>query len=76
MTWTYSITDSADMEVYDHGGSLISTVKNDGEGIRLPTDVEEIMMQDAQGARMAGDMIRWREVHIRLATGDIERREG
>jgi len=63
------------MEVYDHNGNLISTVTNDGSGIRLPDDVEEVMVKDAQGARLAGDMIRWREIHIRLEAGDIEERK-
>jgi len=75
MTWTYKLTDSSDLEVYDHNDTLISTVENDGSGVRIPDDVEEVMVKDAQGARMAGDMMRWREIHIRLAAGQVEERE-
>jgi len=75
MTWTYKLTDASNLSVYDHNDDHISTVENDGSGIRLPDDIEQVMVQDARGARMAGDMMRWREVHIRLAAGQIEERK-
>jgi len=75
MTWTYELTEAGDCTVHDHTGAQVTTISNDGSGIRLPGDVEQVMLQDAQGARRAGDMQRWREIHIRLAAGQIEERE-
>jgi len=75
MTWTYKITDAGNLSVYDHTGAHVTVVQNDGSGVRIPDDVEEVMVKDAQGARMAGNMMRWREIHIRLAAGQIKERE-
>jgi len=76
MTWTYKLTDSSDLEVYDHNDSLVSTVTNDGSGIRLPGDVQDVMREEAATARANNNTERWRDIHIRLATKDIEEREG
>jgi len=76
MTWTYKITDSSNLSVYDHTGTHVAVVQNDGSGIRLPDDVQEVMRSEAEDARADGNTERWRDIHIRLATDDIEEREG
>jgi hypothetical protein len=72
MTWTYNFTDTGDLKVWDHDGNHVGNVENDGSGIQLPDDVQNLMAKDANGARMAGDMVRWREIHIRLAGDDLQ----
>jgi hypothetical protein len=76
MTWTYKLTDSSNLSVYDHTGSHITVVQNDGSGIRLPDDVVDVMRDEAETARDNNNTERWRDIHIRLATNDIEEREG
>jgi len=51
MTWTYKLTDSSNLSVYDHTGSHITVVQNDGSGIRLPDDVVDVMRDEAETAR-------------------------
>lgn len=43
MTWTHTINDSGELEVYDHAGSLVTTIPNDGTGFRLPSDILDVM---------------------------------
>jgi len=75
MSWTYRLTDNANLSVYDHTGEHITVVQNDGSGIRLPDDVVSVMRAEAEDARANGNTERWRDIHIRLATNDIEERE-
>jgi len=76
MTWTYKITDSSNLSVYDHTGAHVTVIQNDGSGIRLPDDVVDVMRSEAEDARANNNTERWRDIHIRLATNDIEEREG
>jgi len=75
MTWTYKITDSSNLSVYDHNDTHVTVVQNNGSGIRLPDDVQNVMRQEAEDARDSGNTERWRDIHIRLATNDIKERE-
>jgi len=75
MTWTYKLTDSSNLSVYDHTGTHVTVVTNDGSGIRLPDDVVAVMREEAEAARANNNTERWRNIHIRLATNDIEERE-
>jgi len=72
MTWTYKLTQAGNLSVYDHNGDHVTTVINDGSGITLPTDVLQVMRDEAEAARAAGDTARWRDIHIRMAARDIE----
>jgi len=76
MTWTYKITEASNLSVYDHDGNHITVVENDGSGIRLLDDVLAVMREEAEAARANNNTERWRDIHIRLATNDIEEREG
>jgi len=76
MTWTYKITDAANLSVYDHTDTHVTVVQNDGSGIRLPDAVLDVMREEAEAARANNNTERWRDIHIRLATNDIEEREG
>jgi len=75
MTWTYKLTDAGNCSVYDHTDTHVTVVQNDGSGIRIPDDVVDVMRQEAEAARDNGNTERWRDIHIRLATTDIEERE-
>lgn len=51
MTWYYDIsTDRSSMDVYDHTGSLITTIANDGTGFSIPNDVLDVMYDELQTA--------------------------
>jgi len=76
MTWTYKITDAGNLSVYDHNDTHVTVVQNDGSGTRLPDDVIDVMREEAETARANNNTERWRDIHIRLATNDIEEREG
>lgn len=72
MTFTYDIaTDGSSMDVVDHTGTVVRTLSNDGGGFRLPQDVCDVMREEAEKARSNGNMSRWRDIHIRLASNDI-----
>jgi hypothetical protein len=76
MTWTYKLTDSENLTVYDHTGSQITVVQNDGSGIRLPGDVEEVMAEEVL-SRDVDSLSKWQKATIiDLAGTDIEEREG
>jgi len=76
MTWTYKLTDAGNLSVYDHADVHVTTVMNDGNGVQVPDDVQEVMRSEAEDARADNNTERWRDIHIRLATNDIEEREG
>jgi len=76
MTWTYKLTDADNCSVYDHTDTHVAVIQNDGSGIRLPDDVVDVMRDEAEAARDNNNTERWRDIHIRLATNDIEEREG
>lgn len=47
MTWYYDIAaDSSEMDVYDHTGTLVKTIQNDGSGFRFPDDVLAVMREE------------------------------
>lgn len=62
------------MEIYDENGNLVKTANNDGSGFETtnPDIVVETMREKADAARANGNMERWRDIHIRLASNDIE----
>jgi len=47
MTWTYKRTENDNLSVYDHTDTYITTVTNDGNGMSVPGDVLDVMMQEA-----------------------------
>lgn len=51
MTWTYKLTDAGNLSVYDHTGSHVTTVMNDGSGVSVPDDVLSVIGDelDARG---------------------------
>jgi len=72
MTWTYTtVDDGSHLEIYDHKNEKITTLQNDGRGFTIPTDIFDVMRQEAEKARQNGNMERWRDIHIRLADNDI-----
>jgi len=76
MTWEYYInTKKEQMEVYDHNGIMVGTVKKENSGYRIPQDITDIMRQEADKARSNANMERWRDIHIRLADNDIAPKE-
>lgn len=51
MTWYYDISqDRSSMDVYDHTGSLVETVQNDGGGFKPKPDVLAVMEADVRGS--------------------------
>lgn len=73
MSFKYKIVDGGgEMEVYDHEGSLVATITNDGSGFRIPDRVISVMRDEAEKARSNNNTKRWRDIHIRLATSDIK----
>lgn len=76
MTWTYVIdSDASHLTIYDHTGSKVKTIENDGSGFKIPTDVTDTMREEANKARNNNEMERWRDIHIRLADNDIAPKE-
>jgi len=76
MTWHYQIAeDGSVMEIYDHSGSLIQSIQNDGSGFTIPDDVTTVMRDEAERARSKNNTERWRDIHIRLADNDIAPKE-
>jgi hypothetical protein len=72
MTWKYHIADDGSkMDIYDHTGTIVKTIQNDGDGFLIPTDVTDLMRQEASKARKNGNTERWRDIHIRIADDDI-----
>lgn len=72
MTWHYDIAgDNSSMDIYDHTGTLVATLSNDGSGFGIPDDVLDVMVDEAQTARTNANIDRWRDIHIRLARRDI-----
>jgi len=60
MTWSYTINDSGELEVYDHNGDLNTTLQNDGRGFRLPDDVLQAMGDtlDSEGWDLSSSWVR------------------
>jgi len=76
MTWTYKITDAGNLSVYDHSGTHVTVVQNDGSGIRVPDDVQECMMEELL-TRGVSSLSDWQKATlVDLAGSDIEEREG
>jgi len=77
MTWTWTLTEASELEVYDHNGNHVTTVvTNDDSGYRIPDDIEECMMEVilSQGV---GTLSKWQKATlVDLAGTDIEEREG
>jgi hypothetical protein len=78
VTWHYCISDDkTELDVWDHTqdpetDAPLATVRNDGDGLQVTDDVESLMYQEAQAAEAAGNIERWRAIHLRLAAGRIE----
>jgi len=76
MTWHYTtVNDGSEMVIYDHTGTEVTRLQNDGSGFLLPDDVTDVMRDEARKARTDNDTSRWRDIHIRLADNDIARKE-
>ncbi len=55
MTWYYDIAaDGSSMDVYDHAGTLIETLTNDGSGFTIPDDILEVMRSDHDAEGLSG----------------------
>lgn len=50
MTWTYKLTESGNLSVYDHADSHVTTLMNDSTGFRLPDDVLDVMGEELDAA--------------------------
>lgn len=77
MTWHYEVSaDSSELRVWDHTQdpateTPLTTAQNDGSGFTLPGDVLDVMRSEADAAQ-GSDITRWRNIHIRMAHGDVE----
>jgi len=60
------------MHVYDHTGSLVETIENDGSGFHFPSDIFAVMRQEATKAREKGNIDRWRDIQTQIKSSAIE----
>lgn len=59
MTWNYQISDDGtSMDVYDHVGTLVATLQNNGSGFDVPDDILSIMADEIDAAADAGNIDR------------------
>jgi len=59
MTWYYTITEGGtDMDVYDHTGSRVTTLTNDGTGFQIPDDILDVMLEEFNQAMGQGQQSR------------------
>jgi hypothetical protein len=73
MTLKYEISDDMqELKVFDHNGNLIKTVQNDGKGFNIPQDIKDIVFDEAEKVQSNGNIQKWRELHLRLASDKIK----
>lgn len=73
MTWTYSIaSDGSSMSVYDHTGTKVGSITNDGTGFDIPGDIHDVMADEIDAAVSAGNITRAVEIARDGSTFQIE----
>jgi len=77
MTWYYQIQDdNSRMDIYDHTGTNVQTLQNDGSGFSVPEDVHAVMRDVwEQEANLGSSPVMTKyagEILMHMVTQDIE----